>query len=154
MADKGRMTVQFLDYDSEVSSFQVGVAALTSANFTTQETAMDALRDAAAAITLGNTSQTVYANVDKLSITPASDQTAQRELKWLVSYHDTTSLNRFSCELPTADPDQLDPNDRAHAEIGDGGLVDAFVAAFEAVVKSPDGGAVVVDEITLVGRRV
>lgn len=154
MADKGRMTVQFLDYDSEVSSFQVGVAALTSANFTAQETAMDALRDAAAAITLGNTSQTVYANVDKLSITPASDQTAQRELKWLVSYHDTTSLNRFSCELPTADPDQLDPNDRAHAEIGDGGLVDAFVAAFEAVVKSPDGGSVVVDEITLVGRRV
>jgi hypothetical protein len=72
----------------------------------------------------------------------------------LVQYHDSTTGRKYSVELPTADPAMIDPNDRAHAAIGDAGPVDAFITAFEAVVISRDGNAVVVDEITLVGRRV
>jgi len=154
MADKGIMTVSQIDFDSEVTTAQFNVAAFTVGNFTAKEALCDALRDALAAITIGTVSKTVYGNVDLLSITPASAEAAQRELKWLVSYHDSTSLKRYSIEIGCADTDQLDPNDRAHAEIGDSGLVDAFVTAFEACVLSPTGGACVVDEITLVGRPV
>jgi hypothetical protein len=154
MADKGVSYFSQIDYDSEVTSFNIHHVALTAGNFAATETLLDSLRDAMAAITLGNVSKTRYGNEDLLSITPASAVTAQRELKWLVSYHDITSLLRYSVEIGCADTDQLDPNDRAHAEIGDAGLVDAFITAFEAVAKSPTGGAVVVDEITLVGRPV
>jgi hypothetical protein len=154
MADKGYSSFSQLDYDSEKTTFGIHHVALTAGNYAATETLLDSLRDAAAAITIGTLCQTQYGNVDLLSITPASAEAAQRELKWLVSYHDTTSLVRYSVEIGCADTDQLDPNDRAHAEIGDAGLVDAFITAFEAVAKSPTGGAVVVDEITLVGRPV
>lgn len=154
MADKGYSSFSLLDYDGESTSFGINHVALTAGNYAATETLLDALRDAAAQMTLGTMAKTHYGNTDLLSITLPSDMAAQRELKWLISYHDTTSLKRYSVELGTADIDQLDPNDRAHAEIGDGGIVDGFIAAFEAVVKSPTGGAVVVDEITLVGRRV
>lgn len=154
MADKGISSFSQIDFDGEVTTFNINHAALTGANFAATETLLDSLRDAMAAITLGTVSKTRYGNEDLLSITKASAEAAQRELKWLVSYHDATSLKRYSVEIGCADTDQLDPNDRAHAEIGDAGLVDAFIAAFEAVAKSPSGGAVVVDEITLVGRPV
>jgi len=154
MADKGKFMISFIDYDSEVATTSLNVAAMTAGNFAAQETLKDALRDAAAQMTIGNTAKTEYGNVDLLSITPASVEEAQRELKWLVSYHDSTTLKKQTCEIGTADPDQLDPNDRAHAHIGDSGIVDGFITAFEAVVLSDVGNAVVVDEITLVGRRV
>lgn len=154
MADKGVFSVTYLDYDGEASNVRLPFVALTAGNFAATETALDALRDAITAITLGTMSKTVYGNEDLVSITKAAVSDAQRELKWLVQYHDTTSLKRYSCELPTADPAQLDAGDRLHANIGDAGVVDAFVTAFEAIIKSPTNGAVVVDEITLVGRNV
>lgn len=154
VADVGKSVFTLIDYDSEKTAVQIHHVALTAGNFAATETLLDALRDATAAITLGNMAHTRYGNEDLLSVTPASDEQAQREAKWLVSYHDTTSLKSYSVEIGTADFDQLDPNDRKHAHIGDAGLVDAFVTAFEAVAKSPTGGAVVVDEITLVGRNV
>lgn len=154
MADKGYSAFQQTDYDGEKTTFGINHVALTAGNYAATETLLDSLRDAMAAITLGTVSETRYGNTDLLSITLPSDQAAQRELKWLVAYHDTTSLKRYSVEIGCADTDQLDPNDRAHAEIGDAGLVDAFITAFEAVAKSPTGGACVVDEITLVGRRI
>lgn len=154
MADKGQSTFTQLDYDGEATTFSINHVALTAANYAATETLLDALRDAAAAITLGTMSKTQYGNADLLTITLPSDKAAQRELKWMIQYHDAVSLKRYKCELGCADTDQLDPNDRAHAFIGDELLVDAFIAAFEAVAKSPTGGAVVVDEITLAGRRV
>jgi len=154
VADKGKSVFTLIDYDGEKTAVQVHHVALTAGNFAATETLLDALRDAMAQITLGTMANTRYGNEDLLSITKASDQEAQREAKWLVSYHDTTSLLSYSLEIGTADFDQLDPNDRKHADIGDAGVVDGFVTAFEAVAKSPTGGAVVIDEITLVGRNV
>jgi len=154
VADKGKAIFTLMDYDREKTAVQIHHVALTAGNFAATETLLDALRDAIAQMTLGTMVQTRYGNEDLLSITPASDEQAQREAKWLVSYHDTTSLISYSCEIGTADFDQLDPGDRKHAHIGDSGIVDGFITAFEAVAKSPTGGAVVVDEITLVGRNV
>jgi hypothetical protein len=103
----------------------------------------------------GVLTKTEFGNVDHPFVGPSEDETAQRELKWLVQYHNTTTNKKYRVELPCADMAQLDPNDRAHAHIGDAGVVDAFVTAFEAFVKPEDNpaNAVEVDEITLVGRR-
>jgi len=137
-----------------VTSTGVKVAALTAANFDAQAILRNALEAAIEGIVIGVVQRQSLGNEVIASISPSSDTAAQRESKWLVDYHDTTSLKRYSVEIGTADPDQLDAQDRAHAEIGDEDVVDAFITAFEAYVLSPTGGAVVVDEITWVGRNV
>lgn len=154
MANVGFDSQTWTDYDGEHSNVRMRTAPITAANYDAQQTLRAALHTATAGIVLGTLAKNVFGNEDLVSLDKASDETAQRELKWLVSYHDATSLKRGSYEIPTADPDQLDPNDRAHAHIGDAGVVDAYIAAAEGFFKTVDGNAIVIDEITLVGRRV
>lgn len=153
MANKGFIGQTWVDYDNESSTVRLNVPAITAANHDAQTALHSALRIAIATMVKGVLIKNTYGNEDRVALGPATDQDAQRELKWLVSYHDVTTLKRYSVELPCADVTQLDPNDRAHAHIGDGGEVDDFVTAFEAAVISEVGNTVVVDEITLVGRR-
>jgi len=155
MPEIGFASRTYQDYDGERSNFGVYCAVLSAANFVAENTDMVALWAAADAITLGGLIKHEHGNRyrDANPVLPASDA-AQRELKWLVQYHDSTSGKHYSIEVPCADTAQLDPNDRKHAFIGDAGVVDAFVTAFEAFALSETGGAVVVDEITLVGWRV
>lgn len=150
----GVFSISYRDYDGEVSNVRFPTATLTAANFDAQGTLQTALRNAIAAITLGEEAKYVASNELIVSLDAASSEAAQRELKWLVSYHTTSDNRRYTLEIPCADTGSLDPNDRAHAEIGDAGVVDAFVTAFEGIVRVDGTKVVVVDEITLVGRRV
>lgn len=150
----GQFNITYADYDGEKANAGVNVLALSAANYDAQETLRTAFVAAIEAMVLGELQKTEYGNRSLQSLDKAADPAAQRELKWLVQYHDATSLRRYSMEIPCADTDQLDPEDRANAEIGDAGIVDAFITAFEAYVLSPVGNAVEVDEITLVGRNV
>lgn len=155
MAVHGVDSQSWIDFDGEKSTTRVVVTPLTAANFDAQGTLSSAYHIAVANITLGNLVKNVVATEDTQLGTAPDDPEAQREKKWLVQYHDADNGNKYSCELPCADLSLLDINDRKHAAIGDGDVVDAFVAAFEAYVKSPfdPANAVVVDEITYVGRR-
>ena len=143
----------FTDYDGERSTMQVRAALLTAANFDAQAALAATLGSSIAAITNGVVYRYGYGNSFDVSPLPSADPTAQREMKWLVQYHGTTDLKSYRVEIPTVDFSVLDPNDRAHAEIGDAGVVDAFVTAFEAYVKADDGNGVAIDEMTLVGRN-
>lgn len=153
MPTTGKAAFTQADYDGEITTTSVSVPVITAANFDAQATLRNALMAAIQGITLGEYQRTEFGNVVLSSISKASDTGAQREKKWLVDYHDTTSLKRYSFEIGCADDAQLDAQDRAHAEIGDGDVVDAFVTAAEAYILSPTGGAIVIDEITFVGRR-
>jgi hypothetical protein len=152
MPDKGQFSISYTDYDGEHSVFGFTTALMTAGNLVAQTTLKNTLIAAAQAMVLGNRWKNQEANVTINNITNASDDAAQVELKWLIQYHDGTTLKRYSMELPTANTAKLDPNDRAHAEIGDAGDVDDFITALQAYALTPDGNAVVVDEITLVGR--
>jgi hypothetical protein len=154
MPVKGVQTASFADYNGEIGSLSMNVAVRTAANWAAQETLMGDFFIALQAIVMGVRTQQFVGNRQTLSLEIAADQEAQREKKWLVQYHDATTLKRYNLEIPTADLSQLDPEDRAHAAIGDAGDVDAFIAAFEAYALTPDGNAPVVDEITFVGRNV
>jgi len=147
-------TQSLCDYDNEVGAWHVRSATLTAANFDAQATLRDALSAAVVDITVGTIVKQDYGNREAVALGPDANEESQRELKWLVQYHDNTTLDRYSIEIPCADVLELDPNDRAHADIGDAGHVDAFVTAFEAYVLSKAGNAVTVDEITLVGRNI
>jgi hypothetical protein len=142
-----------MDYDGETGTLQFPIAAITAENFSAQATLRGDFNIALQAIIEGVRQREQFGNRIVSSLDVASSESAQRELKWLVQYHDATTLKRYQCEVPTADTAALDANDRAHADIGDADVVDAFVTAFEAYALTPDGHAPVVDEITLVGRR-
>jgi len=154
MVDKCTFSCTHTDYDGERSNHGFNVTPLTAANFDAQNTLMNLYLAALVEMVLGNRYKSGQGNWVLNNIENASDQAAQRELKWLIQYHDGTTLKSYSVELPTAKTAVLDPNDRAHAHIGDAGVVDAFVSAFEAYALTPDGHAPIVDEITLVGRPI
>lgn len=153
-AVQGFLSIAYADYDNEISTVRMRCPAKTQANFDAENLEMVTLLDAIGAITQGVRTKLTYGNEQRIAFGPAEEQSAQRELKWLVQYHDATTLKRYTLELPCALPDVMDENDRPNAEIGDAGVVDAFVAAFEQFALTPDGNAPHVDEITMVGRPI
>lgn len=152
----GWLTVSTRDYDGESSTVTFPSADLTAANIVAQMAAGDALVTAMAAIENSlHTAKTYVAKRSPLSADPrASDATAHRELKWLVMYHDDTTFEKATLEIPCPDLAEQSATNRGHADIGDAGVVDAFITAFEAFVLGPGGNASVVDDILIVGRNV
>lgn len=139
---------------AEKSTWAFWITTLTAANFTAQAGLVSALYSAALDITLGAQSGTTTQAVATSSSVVVTNPKAQRENKWLVRYHDSAGT-KFSLEVPTADLDLLDQGTE-FLNLADGGVIAAFVTAFEAVVKSPDDPtlSVTVDSIQFVGRRV
>lgn len=154
MAGTGFTNVKFSDYDGEKATFSVRSPLITALNLDAQEILRDAFLAATDGIVVGLRVGDDWGNRELTALGPSDDEESQREMKWLVQYHDVGTLKRYTVELPCADVLHLDPQDRGNAEIGDAGDVDAFVAAFDAFVRSPTGGITAVDEITLVGRNV
>jgi hypothetical protein len=150
----GQYSATFKDFDSEKATTGLHVAVLSAANYDAQETLRTNFTAALVAMSIGELQNTQYGNFSLQSIDKTDDVNAQRERKWRVDYHDATTFKPYRIEIPCADADLLDVNDRAHAEIGDAGIVDAFITAFEAYALSEVGNAIVVDEITMVGRNV
>ena len=82
---------------------------------------------------------------------PAS-QYAQREMKWLCSYHDATTLKARHLEIGTADAAQLAGNSGALDLTA--GVGATLKTEFEdAVVDRDTGNAVILDSVVLVGRN-
>lgn len=147
------MTLQ--DYGREKTTTTLTSTVLTAANFDAQVTAWAALRAAMQALTLGTVFQHSLAQVVAVSDIPASDPFAQREMKWLINYHDTVTGKKFQSELGTADLG----NDHLLAGTDDADLTDSdwtdYITAFQAFTKSPDNPAngVLVDTVYFVGRN-
>ena len=150
--DQGGLVLTFKDYSNETCTFQIEGVAMTAANFEAQRTLQDALVDAIEGIILGSHyKQTIKALVIRDSVNLPVFVEAQRETKWRVSYEDTVTHLIYSCDIPMANRIKLaEHSDEADREDED---VLAFVNAFEAYARSPDGNAVVVRRITHTGRR-
>lgn len=148
--------ITYADYNGEKSTVRLRTPEISGAavDYDAMLVEFVALQDAIAGITLGVKQKAERVQGNTITLSNAATKDAQRESKWLVQYHDGTTLKRYSLELPCADASKLDPNDRANAQIGDAATVDAFIDAFEAYAVTPDGNAPIVDEITLVGRNV
>jgi len=149
----GFYTRSLKDYDGETTTFRVRSADLNAGNIADQITAQANLGAAINDMVLGALNKITYGNEVLTPVIASDNPAAQRELKWLVNYHDATTGKKLRAELGTANTARLDPNARGQAEIGDGAEVDAFVTAFEAYVLSDAGNAVEVDSIILVGRN-
>jgi len=153
---KSIFETSWVDYSLENSNTRLVVEQLTSANVTADLALIDTLLAAMQAITLGQlkTSSVVFRKQEEDTATP-TDPNAQRERKWLVVYHDTTTGKKYRAEIPTADltGTNLQTNSDM-ANLADTQIA-AFVTAFEAIVKDPDTGLndVAIDYIQHVGKR-
>lgn len=148
----GKYNLQYIDYSKEVGSFGVHIPTLTDANTDAQVALLATLKTATDAITLGNAKQyQIVANTVDLSGVAAGSVYAQRENKWLVSYTDNVSGTAGTVTIPTADLSLLQANSD-QIDLTDAAVI-AWIAAFEAVAKSPTGHSVTVVDMRFVGRN-
>lgn len=152
MAEEGFFSATFIDYDNEAANMRFPTPVLTALNWATQATLRGDFLIALANMHVGVRRASRYGTREIVGTGPSADNSAQRELKMLVRYHDTVTSKVYTVEIPCPELDYLDPADRAHFNLEDVGF-GAFVSAFEGFVLSPDLNAVSVDECTLVGRR-
>lgn len=167
MSNQGGGAFTFLDYDREPGSMGFSTGPITALTIAAALTQFGALRTAVQGITLGTLSDEIlYVNRTRLSNETPTNELARRETKWLVTYEDDTQYfdpptnaipnagykKVFNSEIPTADiVGRLKP-DMDEADLTDTDVA-AFVTAFEALCKSPYGGAAHVLRITVVGRN-
>jgi hypothetical protein len=143
------------DFSDEKANVSLTIEQLTAGNVVATLGLVDALLAAMQAITEGSaeTSRVIFRAQDEDPGRPSSES-AQRERKWLVFYHDTTTSKKYRTEIPTA---LLTGNMVAGTDLADLAATNiaAFKTAFEAVVKDPDTGLndVEIDKIQHVGRR-
>lgn len=149
-----RLSLTLLDHGGEQSNVSFQGASIGAANFDAQVALHEALVLAVQDITTMNVTKRMnIASEAILTSSRPADPYAQREIKWLVRYHDNVTGDRLTVTIPGADLSLLDVNtermDPANA------AYTAFVTAFQDYVKAGEvvDNAVVVDEIIFVGRN-
>lgn len=153
MASKLNLTL--LDYSpTEKSTVSFQGLSLGAANWDAQLALIESLITAVQALStmpIGKR-QTVAAEAVLTSTRP-TDPYAQREIKWLVRYHDNVTGQQLTLSIPGADLSLLPAGQESLPLTGTEAA--AFKTAFEAFVKAGEGAdnAVVVDEIIFVGRN-
>jgi len=153
MPDKVNLT--YSDYGGEKSTFAFSIQQLNSANLDNTLIAIANLQSAIALVTDGlEVKRTVMTAVSGSGQGSSTNPTAQRELKWLITYKDNVNSKEYQHELPcpTLNANTLSGNPDNDANLS---YVDwiTFKTNYEAVVKSPDGNAVTLQRVRLVGRN-
>jgi hypothetical protein len=156
----GRLKMSFADYGSgaaplgERSRTMVHFETIDIDNFALQDTQIDAFVSAVRAVSLCKCVEVDRSyQVDYPEAGPATDPDAQREDKWLVMYHDTTTKKKYRMLIPGCDRSLLATNseqmDMTKAE------AIALVGAIEGFVTVGDDydHDVLVDAIIFVGRN-
>lgn len=144
-------TISIGDVEEKTGSTTVNIGPLTEINFLSTRAALNTLKLAVDAVTLGAIRQTKLSEIIAQDDSVVTDEWARRGNKWLVSCRDTTEFfdaldtisnpgygKLFDFTIPCAD--------NALATVGDdemdltAGAGLALKNAIEAIVHSPTGG--------------
>jgi hypothetical protein len=146
--------LQVKDYSDESSTMEFPIPLLSAINWVATMGLIDDLRDALVLVNYFikglRAWEYIIARI-RTSAGAAMTPQAQREAKWLVRYHDTTTGKKGIVEIPTADFSLLSANSD-YMNVAPASAGAAFVTAFEAFVLSEAGNAVAFDFAKLVGR--
>lgn len=132
--------ITYLDKTAEKSRFKVYGKNLDVDNFTDQVAAFNALVTAAGALVLGQQIAIEYGAKQTQNDPLPGTNLAQREDKFLISYRDAITGKSLTSTLPTAKLSAItyEPNSKkGYIVLADGGVVAAFVDAFEAFAIAP-----------------
>lgn len=157
MASGSYATLSVRDYGEDLDACEYGVFTLPSyqidaANLATWLTGWGEFKTALEAITAGVLAKenvAIYNTVLSDAI-PASPF-AQRETKILVTYQGNTSARKFRIELPCPDLTVLTLTGKDKVTLADGGVMAAFVTAFQAIARNPYDDA---ETVTVIGAKV
>lgn len=140
--------------EPETATWAVPIITLTAANLVATNTLITNLQSAINGIILGTDTKIETVSHRQLNTPgPASDPLCQRENKYLIRYHDSTTGQKFRVSIPTADLSKLMTNSEFVDVTATEGL--AVKTAFEALVVSPNNSSntVTLDSIQFVGRN-
>lgn len=155
MPTLGHFSMTFIDRANKSSVQRVNTTTLTAGNIVAQTTAAGALLTDTSAMSLGTNTKSLLGNLTT-NATPTipTNNNALRSNKFAVSYHDTTTGDKFTTQIPVA-------NFGAVTLLAGTKLVDLTVAPastyktdFEAFVQSEEAHSVVIDQIRCVGRHI
>lgn len=150
-----RVNFQYQDWEGEESSFGMRIPDITAVNVTTLDAALDAWAVAIDGVTLGTLKRRTITLDSEVTNSPLPNiAAAQREVKWLVTYTEAENPRVQSVEIPTADltDGTLRLLNTEFANLADPRWL-AFEGAFELNGRGPNGGAVSIKSIRLVGRN-
>lgn len=140
------------DYSKELSRFKVHFTGVTIGNLGDILTQWGNLKTATDALTLGVLSnETLVLDNTVISAAVPVNPFAQRELKMQVNYVGDTNSKPHQIEVPCPDLAALTLNNTDEVVLADGGVMAAFVAAFEVIAKSPDSD---VETVTVVSAYI
>lgn len=153
-----KVNLTLLDVTNEKSNVGINAGDITAVSIAGFLTEFGAFRDAVAAITLGTMHKEQWVGDDTVlsQALPASPW-AQREIKALVRYQGDTSLKVFTIEVPTLDLDAITLEAGTdNIVLADGGVMAAFVTAFEQIARSPDSTTETITVLSakVVGRNI
>jgi len=154
---KSAFSRTYIDFSKEKATVEMRVRDMTAATIAALLTELATLGSALDALSIGNLTRSIAAQDSTPFIeTPPTDENAQRERKWRVSYQDTVNLKVGKVEIPAAKVNNgtdslLLPN----SDIADLSVTEwtDFIDAFETTARSVDGNAVTVMTAQLVGRN-
>jgi len=152
----GKWMQTFADFGGEKSTLTVRIATQTAANIAATTALLATLATATDAITNGLVvKEQLIASSTGSGSGKSTNEQAQREHKWLVTYQDSVSLELFHLEVPTALLSVATMANSVKDTVSLGETVwSDWVDAFEAVARSKNGATVTVFEITYVGRNI
>jgi len=161
MASGSYATLSILDYTSEKSNHKVPSYQIDAANLATWLTGWGDYKTALGAILIGTLQKENVAIYDTvLSNTAPTDPYAQRETKLLVRYRGDTNGQLYTLTIACPDLSALTFATGAlgnsdYITLADGGVMAAWVTAFEAIARSPelDTETVTVESVQVVGRN-
>jgi len=151
----GKLAVTFADYGGEKSTFQVNTLVVNAGNFAANDTLMTSLIASANALVDGlQVKETRQYSAAGTGQGASSVPTAQRELKWLITFSDDVNGELGNRELPCPllDATTILTGVEGNANLSDSKWV-TFIADFEALVLSKESNPVTVVGARLVGRN-
>lgn len=150
-----KLTVTYGDFGGEKSSASFEIDEYTVGNFTANQALVDTLVTELGKITEGlQVKETRLLAQTGSGTGEASSATAQREMKWLITYEDDITSVRYQREIPCPllTGGKLLPGIEGLADLTETDIA-TFKTAFEAIVNSPPGNAVTVISLRHVGRN-
>lgn len=145
------LTITFTDWNNENASTSFRGQDVTSANYDAQITLADALIVAVDAVSIAaNTGNSFRSRDIKTGAPKPTNNFAQRELKWLVSFVDNSTGATSNIEIPGADLSLLSSGNELDLGAGPGADLKSAIEAFH---LSNAGNAVSVLSVRKVGRN-
>lgn len=147
------------DYDGEPSGFSINVDEITG-DVAGLTTAIATLRTTTNALLLAGIEKTGFTDITFDTASPTLDPYGQRETKWQIIVVDANGKKYASSELPCAKLSLLENGSPYLVKGGSvvvvagAAAINAWITAFEALAKGPDGAALSVWDLYHVGRNI